>query len=213
MATLAQVDLTRDGALLGLPMPLTLRPPAAMTDEELIAFSRRNRPYRIEQNAEGELEIMSPVGFEGGERELFVMRKLGDWADEHGGRCSSSNAGFMLTDNSVRSPDASWVSDTRMNALNEAERRGFAPLCPDFLVEILPESDSRPRLEEKMGMWISNGARLAWMIDPFAGDLLIYRPGRAAERLVRPEWVEADAVVPGFRLETSRLWAKVVPGS
>jgi Uma2 family endonuclease len=195
-------------SLAGLTMPVTLRPARKLGNMELMAFSRRNRPYRIEQNAEGELEIMSPVGFEGGERELFVMRKLGDWADGHGGRCSSSNAGFTLGDKSIRSPDASWVSDSRIDALTESERRGFAPLCPDFLVEILSESDSRVKLEEKMTMWIANGAQLAWMIDPFTAEVLVYRPGQKVERLVRPEWVEADAVVPGFRLETSRLWAK-----
>jgi Uma2 family endonuclease len=208
MAALAESLQFEQLSLAGLTMPVTLRSAVPLSDQELIAFSRRSRPYRIERNAKGELEIMSPLGFEGGERELFVMRKLGDWADEHGGRCSSSNAGFTLTDKSVRSPDASWVSDIKINALNEAERRGFAPLCPDFLVEILSESDSRAKLEEKMEMWIANGAQLAWMIDPFAAELLIYRPGKETARLARPDWVEADAVVPGFRLETSRLWAK-----
>ena len=59
-----------------------------------------------------------------------------------------------------------------------------------------------------MAIWIANGAQLAWMIDPFAATISIYRPGAAAEMLTRPDSVEADAVVPGFRLETSRLWAK-----
>jgi Uma2 family endonuclease len=59
-----------------------------------------------------------------------------------------------------------------------------------------------------MEMWIANGAQLAWMIDPFAAELLVYRPGHATVLQVRPDWVEADAVVLGFRLETSRLWAK-----
>jgi Uma2 family endonuclease len=51
-------------------------------------------------------------------------------------------------------------------------------------------------------------AQLAWMIDPFAATLSIYRPGPQVEVLTRPDWVEADAVVTGFRLETARLWAK-----
>ena len=208
MAALAESLQNEHLSVAGLRMPFTLRPATQLSDSELMAFSRRNRPYRIEQNAKGELEIMSPVGFEGGEREVFVMRKLGDWADEHGGRCSSSNAGFTLTDKSIRSPDASWVSDSRIDALNAAERRGFAPVCPEFLVEILSESDSRLKLEEKMEMWMANGAQLAWMIDPFAAEILIYRPGQQPEQLAHPDWVEADAAVPGFRLETSRLWAK-----
>ena len=35
--------------LTGLPLPLILRPPSPFTDDELIAFSRRNKPYRIEK--------------------------------------------------------------------------------------------------------------------------------------------------------------------
>jgi Uma2 family endonuclease len=208
MAALAESLQFEQLSLTGLPMPVTMRPAAPLSDEELIAFSRRNRPYRIERNAKGELEIMSPVGFEGGRRELFAGARLLEWAERHGGFCTSSNGGFAVPDGSVRSPDASWVSQARVDALTDAEKRGFAPVCPEFLIEILSESDSRVKLEAKMEMWIANGAQLAWMIDPFAAELLIYRPGHATVLLVRPDWVVADAVVPGFRLETSQLWAK-----
>jgi Uma2 family endonuclease len=208
MAALAECLDFEQLSLAGLAMPFILRPAVPLGDQELIAFSRRNRPYRIEQNAKGELEIMSPLGFEGGEREVFVMRKLGDWADLHGGRCPSSQTGFTLADSSVRSPDASWVSDALIDALAPRQRSSFPPVCPEFLVEILSESDSRSKLEEKMEMWIANGAQLAWMIDPFAAEVLVYRPGKEVERLARPEWVEAVEVVEGFRLEMARLWAK-----
>lgn len=207
MAALAESVGLEYLSLAGLPVPLTLRLPVPLNDEELIAFSRRNRPYRIERNANGELEVMSPVGFEGGQRELFVMREIGDWAEVHGGVCVSSNAGFTLPDKSVRSPDASWISDSRVARLTDAERRGFAPICPEFLVEIRSESDQRTILEAKMDMWIANGAELAWLIDPFARTVSIYRPGRAVEVLQAPELVEADAVVPGFRLSMAKLWA------
>jgi Uma2 family endonuclease len=208
MAALAESLEVEQLSLTGLPMPVTLRPATPLSDIELMAFSRRNRPYRIELNAKGELEIMSPVGSEGARREQFVIRVLGNWAEEHGGACFSSNAGFTMKDKSVRSPDASWITQARWDALPEADQEGYASACPDFLVEILSKTDSRAKLEEKMEMWIANGAQLAWMIDPFAAELVIYRPGQETERLARPDWAEADAVVPGFRLETSRLWAK-----
>jgi Uma2 family endonuclease len=195
-------------SLAGVPLPITLRLSRPLSDCELMAFSRRNRPFRIEQNTKGELEVMAPLYFEDGQRELFAMCRLADWAEQHGGIAFSSNVGVVMHDKSIRSPDASWTSQARWNALSKSEQEGFAPVCPDFLLEVLPKSDSRVKLEAKMEMWIANGARLAWMIDPFAAEILIYRPGQEAERLARPEWVEADAVVVGFRLEMSRLWAK-----
>ena len=208
MAALAESVELESFSLTGLPMPVTIRLPESLSDEELIAFSRRNRPYRIERNEAGDLEIMSPLSFDGGQREMFVMRILGNWAETSDGVCVSSNAGFKLPSSAVRSPDASWTSNTRLSRLTDAERRGFAPVCPEFLVEVLSESDLRSVLEAKMEMWIANGAQLAWMIDPFAATVSIYEPGVLPKILTRPDWVEADVVVPGFRLATLRLWAK-----
>ena len=151
---------------------------------------------------------MSPTGWDGIRREMYVARVMDVWAEEHGGEAAGPTAGFRLQDTSVRGPDAAWVGSARIAALTEAERRKFPPLCPEFLIEILSESDSRRTLETKMELWLDAGAQLAWMIDPFAAEVVVYRQGAASELLVRPEWVEADSVVTGFRLEMERLWAK-----
>ena len=74
-------------------------------------------------------------------------------------------------------------------------------------MEILSEGDSRRELEDKMRMWIDKGAQLAWMIDPFAAAVSIYRPSREVEVLERPEWVEAGEPVAEFRLEMAKLWS------
>ncbi len=207
MSPAAELDLTREGVLANLPMPLTLRLAVPMTDEELIAFSCRNRPWQIERNAEGELEIMSPVGTDGSGYEAFVIGELYQWAKQHGGRAFSSNAAFTLSDSSVRSPDVSWIADERIRALTPEQRRGFAPTCPEFLVQILSESDSRPKLERKMKMWIAAGARLAWLIDPFQTSISIYRPNREPEVLNRPRSITAGEPVRGFYLDTAEFWA------
>src|ERR1700744_344349 len=87
-------------SLTGLPLPITLRPLSPLTDDELMAFSRKNRPFRIERNAKGEIEIMTPVGLEGGIREMLVARELAFWAEEQGGIAVGSNVGFNLPDGS-----------------------------------------------------------------------------------------------------------------
>jgi Uma2 family endonuclease len=194
-------------SLTGLPLPIVLRPPSPLTDDELMAFSRKNRPFRIEKNAKGEIEIMTPVGGDGSRWEALAIRELGYWSQENGGETFSSNGGFNLPDGSMLSPDASWVSAKRWKSLTPKQRRSFPPICPDFLIEILSESDSLKVLEAKMEVWMANGAQLAWMVDPYAATITIYRPNSAPEVLQRPGSIEADAPVAGFRLTTSRLWA------
>jgi Uma2 family endonuclease len=208
MAALAEIRSVDSITFTGLPMPITLRLPVQLSDQELIAFSRSIRPYQVERNASGELEIMSPNGLKGASLEAYAGRVLGNWAEEHGGAVISPQGGFTLGDSSVRMADASWISEPRWAALSKQEQDGFASMSPDFLIEIRSKTDSRAKLERKMEMWIENGAKLAWMIDPYIADVLIYSPGAGPERLDRPDWVEADAVVPGFRLETSRMWEK-----
>jgi Uma2 family endonuclease len=179
-----------------------------MTDQELIAFSRRNRPYQIERNAKGELEIMSPVGMDGARWEAFAVGEVYLWAREHGGVAFSSNGGVTLPDGSMRSPDAAWVSDARWNALSDDDQASFSPLCPDFLIEILSVNDMRSRLEAKMQMWIANGAQLAWMIDPFSETVSVYRADGTVETLVKPDVVQAGEPVLGFRLKLAAMWQR-----
>jgi Uma2 family endonuclease len=195
-------------SLTGLPLPIVLRPPSPLTDDELIAFSRKNKPFRIERNAKGEIEIMTPLGGWGSNWEAIVIRELGIWTQDDGrGIFFSSNGGFNLPDGSMLSPDASWVSNEKWIALTPKQRRSYPPLCPDFVIEILSESDSLKVLRTKMEVWIANGAQLAWMIDPYEANITIYRAGAAPEVLQRPDCIEAGPPVAGFRLTTAGLWA------
>ncbi len=57
-----------------------------------------------------------------------------------------------------------------------------------------------------MQLWLDNGAKLAWLIDPIDGNATVYRPGQPPELLNRPEFVEAEAPVAGFKLLCNRLW-------
>ena len=208
MATLAQIDVMQEGVLTGLPLPITVRPPVPISDDDLLALSRRNQMYRIERNAKGELEIMSPSGGKGGRWESRVIRELDLWAEQNGGVSFSSSTGFHLPDGSVLSPDDSWVSQARWDGLSDGEQRKYPPVCPEFVVEILSETDSRSVLEAKMQLWMDNGAELAWMIDPYGKTVRIYRAGEAVELLVQPDSVEAGEPVAGFRLSMLTLWDK-----
>ena len=194
--------------LLELPWPVTLRPAAPLSDEELMRLSCRNKGYKIERTSEGDLTIMPPVGGIGGTHERYFTMEFGIWARQDGsGVDFSPNTGFNLPDGSTLAPDGAWIPLERWNALTLKQQEGFPPLCPEFIVEVRSKSDSRPILEAKMQTWISNGAKLAWLIDPLANTQTIYRPGRPTETLDRPEAVTAEAPVAGFQLVCSPLWS------
>lgn len=53
----------------------------------------------------------------------------------------------------------------RWEALTAEEKKGFAPIYPDFVVELRFASDNMKPLREKMQEYIENGAKLGWLID------------------------------------------------
>jgi Uma2 family endonuclease len=71
-------------ALQDVPLPARLRPPAPLSDEELMAFSEANKPCRVERLASGEILVMTPRGFENNRREAYVVSELFAWAEADG---------------------------------------------------------------------------------------------------------------------------------
>ncbi len=149
---------------------------------------------------------MSPTGWDGSGREDYVARMLGNWTEEHGGFSRGPTAAFKLGVLEMRSPDTCWISSERIEGFSARVRKQFLPLCPDFVIEVLSESDSRRALDKKMLMWMNAGAKLAWLIDPYAAEVVIYKSATMFERRIKPDFVEADSVVTGFRLETAKMW-------
>ncbi len=187
--------------------PVYLRFGRAMGDEELMRFSLENEPLRVEREANGELIVMSPSGSGGGSLEARVLIALGVWAELDGrGTVFSPSAGFRLPDTSVRAADAAWMSMELWNALSVDQQESFAPVCPEFVIEVRSKSDSLPPLERKVTQWIANGAEVAWLIDPQRRVVAIYRPGCEVEMHEDPSSVRGDGPVRGFELVMARVW-------
>ena len=194
-------------ALPEIDQPVRLRFDRPMTDEELMRFCAANDALRVERDANGELIVMSPTGGGTGRTNSELNFQLALWAREtNSGATFDSNAGFTLPDGSMRSPDAAWIAWPRWNALTKEEQDGFAPICPEFVIELRSPSDRLGPLQEKMRTWIANGAEVAWLIDPSRKTVEVYRPGREAEVLEGGSAVEGDGPVAGFVLELGRVW-------
>lgn len=178
-----------------------------LTGEEFEQLCQDNRETRMELTAKGELILMPPTGSKTGLRNAKLTRHFGNWAEPNGtGVAFDSSSGFVLPNGARRSPDVSWVKRERWDALTEEEQDGFAPLCPDFVIELRSRSDNLPPLEDKMLEYIANGAQMAWLIDPLRKRVYIYRPNRDAEILEDPETVSGDPELPGFKLDVRELW-------
>jgi Uma2 family endonuclease len=103
------------------------------------------------------------------------------------------------------SPDLSWVRLDRWEALTKKERERYAPLCPDFVGEIVGPPLPLAALQAKMQEYMDNGARLGWLIDPKSKRVEVYRTGQEAEVLNNPASLSGEDVLPGFVLDLTGI--------
>jgi Uma2 family endonuclease len=187
-------------------LPSTLKLEIDLTDEQFFQLCQKNRDYRFERTALGELIIMPPTGSDTGRRNVKITTQLEIWnLQNHLGEVFDSSSGFLLPNGAKRSPDASWVKLERWNALTIEQQEGFAPICPDFVVELRSRTDSLKDLQKKMQEYIQNGAKLGWLIDRKNKRVEIYRSGREVEILDNPLILSGEDVLPGFILDLSMI--------
>jgi Uma2 family endonuclease len=59
------------------------------------------------------------------------------WARKDGrGKAFGANSVFTMPDTSVRAADATWVSFHHWNELSREQQQGYAPICPEFVIEV-----------------------------------------------------------------------------
>jgi Uma2 family endonuclease len=192
-----------------MSVPLTVNFPAikSMSLEQFYEFCLANRDLRIERTASGEVIIMPPAFSDTGNRNIKIAQQLANWAEQDGtGETFDSSAGFTLPNGATRSPDASWIKLERWHGLTEEQKSSFAPICPDFVIELRSSSDTLNGLQDKMKEYIANGASLGWLIDRKNRKVYIYRPNQEPGILNNPETVSGDPVLPGFVLRMAKIW-------
>ncbi|MEH1811950.1 MAG: Uma2 family endonuclease [Nostoc sp.] len=186
--------------------PSTLKLKIDLTDEQFFQMCQKNSNYRFERTASGEILIMPPTGSDTGRRNVKITTQLDIWNSESSlGEVFDSSTGFTLPNGAERSPDASWVKLERWNALTPEQQEKFAPICPDFVVELRSRTDSLKELQEKMQEYIENGTQLGWLIDRKNKRVEIYRPGKDVEILNNPTSLSGENVLPGFVLNLQQI--------
>ncbi|MEM7066764.1 MAG: Uma2 family endonuclease [Cyanobacteria bacterium P01_B01_bin.77] len=190
-------------------VPVKIPQTLYVTDEQFLELVRANPDLRMERTAQGEVIIMSPTGSEGGNRNAEFTIDLGIWNRRKKlGMVFDSSTGFKLPNGNTRAPDTAWVKQERWDALTLEQRKGFAPICPDFVLELASETDDIEVLQAKMREYLDNGCSLGWLVDPKTRRVEIYRPDQPVEVLQNPKTLSGEEILPGFELKLNTLFRR-----
>ena len=200
-----------------ITLPLLHSSSLRLTPEQFAELCQANPDAVLELAADGSLICMTPTGSDTGARNADLAFQIQAWARASGRwKAFDSSTGFRLPDNSVLSPDASLVALARWQALSANERRGFAPLCPDLVVELASPSDEGPRgltaLRRKMAAYQRNGARLGWLLIPRERAVEVWGPlepgAESPERLEAASTLSGEPLFPELLIDLEAIWAE-----
>ncbi|MDQ6762069.1 MAG: Uma2 family endonuclease [Bacteroidota bacterium] len=179
----------------------------SMSDQEFFDFCQDNDALRIERDENKQIIIMAPTNMDTGRQNSDLATDLAIWnRKEKKGVCFDSSTGFTLPDGSVRSPDVSWMANEKANNVPKEEKKKFARICPDFVIELKSPSDNLKYLTTKMHKWIKNGCALAWLINPENKTAFIFRKDGTSDEIKGfHNKLSGEDVLPGFELDLSIL--------
>lgn len=182
-------------------------PQIGFNDEELYKLCMANPDLPIERDELGRIIIMPPTGFESSYYNSDLLTDVNIWNRKNKlGRVTDSNGGYTLPDTSMRAPDVAWISNERISQTTPEDQKRFIHACPDFVIELLSESDYLIELQEKMNKYIKNGVRLGWLIDKKNKQVHIYRPSQEPVIQSFSTKLSGEDVLVGFELDLTQIF-------
>ncbi len=159
---------------------ITFQPLKRMSPAELLEFSQLNRDLQCELNANGTVVLKTPFRLRYTNLTNHIVKKLEAWNDQNeGGTVLTSRIGFVLKNGAIRHPSVAWVKNVKMAAQIEH----LIEHVPDFFIEYLTESASLSLSRVRMQEYISNGARLGWLIDLDNETVYVFQENKAVEAI------------------------------
>lgn len=178
-----------------------------INDEQFEQLCAQNRDTKFELTSQGELIVMSPTGSESGRQNGDLFGQIWYWNRQTKlGIVFDSSTGFTLPNNAKRSPDVSWIKKSRWDELTTKQKRKFAPLAPDFLIELLSPNDRLSDVQSKMTEYQACGVKLGWLIYPDEKRVEIYRVGKKTEVLLEPKNLSGEDVMPRLTVDLQEVF-------
>ncbi len=124
-------------------------------------------PFKVELNKWGKI-LMSPVSNNHGNLQF----KVGDIINR------AKRSGEIIIECSITTPDGVKVADIAWASAEFIAKPGFKTpynVAPEICVEVVSPSNSKAEMDEKISLYLSQGAKEVWLCN-LKGELSYYSP-------------------------------------
>ncbi|MDX2141580.1 MAG: Uma2 family endonuclease [Chloroflexota bacterium] len=107
-----------------------------------------------------------------------------------------------------RIPDIMYFAGTRLEDYEHANPDANArplEIVPDFVAEIVSPNDKYSAIHQKVDLYLQDGVRMIWVIDPQRRKATVYMPGQPPLMVADSDLLRGGDVMPGFEIQLARL--------
>ncbi len=108
----------------------------------------------------------------------------------------------MLTGIQMRRPDIAYFTRDQIQRGRKGE-----DVIPDFVVEVISESDQSYKVEEKIVEYFKAGVKVVWNIYPELEAVYVYTSRREVKICIESDVCSAKPVLPEFEIGVDTLFA------
>lgn len=178
-----------------------------MSREEFYRFCMVNDELHIERTSNNQIIVMPPTGSETGIRNAEILAEIVIWNRKTQlGFTFDSSTGFTLSNGAERAPDCSWIRRDRWEAVPEKEKKRFARVVPDFVMELRSQDQSLTVLREKMDEYRDCGCQLGWLIDPQNRRTYVYSANGDIQTVKFETPLSGGDVMPGLEVKLADIF-------
>lgn len=177
---------------------------ALMTADEFIQLPRGEFQHEL---INGELVTMVLPGLPHGRSQARLLMPLMQFVFENDLGEVFGELGFQLTvdPDTVLGPDVCFISKSRLKEAGDVKAFWQGP--PDIAVEVVSPRDSRPKVRERTLCWLGFGAKQVWIVNPKDRTVTIHRSPSDATTFSGSDYLEAQDLLPGFKLSLDRIFS------
>lgn len=179
-----------------------------LNDDEFYDFCVQNDNLKFERDSSGNIYIMANTGGITGNMNAELSYEFVGWnRSAKLGKVFDSSTTFRLPSTAARSADVAWIKNENWESLTLAQQSKFPPLCPDFVLELMSNTDTIKEAQKKMNDdWMANGCKLGWLINPKNQTTYIFRENQPLETIkgfnVK---LSGEQILLGFELDLALL--------
>jgi Uma2 family endonuclease len=170
---------------------------ATMTAEDLLRLNIQDKRSEL---VRGRLVVREPAGFAHGVVASRIGERVAEFVRTHAlGVVVAAETGFTLArdPDTVRAPDVGFI---RADRVPNPLPRGYAPMAPDLVVEVLSPDDRPGEVLAKVADWLRAGTRLIWVVDPIRRVARVYREDGTESFVAGDGALDGEDALPGFTL-------------